>query len=214
VGVVATVMRGLAFTLTVLLGVLGTLFVAGEALADPGGLAGGLLTALWVLPMVALSVLARRRPSTASRVLTLVTWTVAGFTVVDSLVGAVPADGWGPVTAVLTLAVGVALGFLGLHRPGRAGRLLLVLAGTLLVATVGNMVMHQTGLLPPGPGLGASSGVVALPLLVVGGLFLLAEPSPDRTPVGAPHRVSESPTAADRPASSRATGTRNGEQDT
>jgi hypothetical protein len=144
VGVVATVTRGLAFTLTVLLGVLGTLFVAGEALADPGGLAGGLLTALWVLPTVALS----------------------------------------------------------------------VLAGTLLVATVGNVVMHQTGQLPPGPGLGASAGVVALPLLVVGGLFLLAEPSPDRTPVGAPHRVSESPTAADRPASSRATGTRNGEQDT
>ena len=37
----ATVLRILAFSLTALLGVLGTLFVAGEALADPGGLAGG-----------------------------------------------------------------------------------------------------------------------------------------------------------------------------
>jgi hypothetical protein len=86
-------MRGLAFTLTCARAS-SARFAAGEALADPGGLAGGLLTALWALPMVALSV--------------------------------------------------------------------------------------------------------------------LAEPSPDRPP----HRVSESPTAADRPASSRATGTRNGEQDT
>jgi hypothetical protein len=90
-------MRGLAFTLTCARAS-SARFAAGEALADPGGLAGGLLTALWARPMVALSV--------------------------------------------------------------------------------------------------------------------LAEPSPDRPPGGAPHRVSESPTAADRPASSRATGTRNGEQDT
>ena len=161
--------------------------------------------------MAGLSVLAWRRPGTALRVLTLLTWAVAGLTLVDALVGVVPARGWGPVTAVLVLAVGVCLGFLGMSRPGRAGRLMLVLAGTLLVATVGNAVLHQVGVLPPGPGLGASSGAVALPLLVVGGLFLLADRSQDRP---APHRVSESPNVADRPASSRATGTRNGEQDT
>ena len=40
------VLTYLAFSLMALFGVLGTLFVAGEALAEPGGRTGVLLTAL------------------------------------------------------------------------------------------------------------------------------------------------------------------------
>jgi hypothetical protein len=194
------VLTYLAFSLMALFGVLGTLLVAGEALAEPGGRTGVLLTALWVLPAAAVSLLAWRRPEPAARVLTLVTWAAVALTLVDA------PETWGPVTTVVVFAVGVALGFLGLRRPGRAGLLMLVLAVTLLLATVGSVVLHELGLLPPGPGLGASAGVVALPLLVVGTLFRLTH--------RLAQRVSESEPVAERPASSRATGTRNGEQET
>lgn len=200
------VLTYLAFSLMALFGVLGTLFVAGEALAEPGGRTGVLLTALWLLPVAAVSLFAWRRPEPAARVLTLVTWAAVALTLVDALGGRVAPETWGPVTTVVVFAVGVALGFLGLRRPGRAGLLMLVLAVTLLLATVGSVVLHELGLLPPGPGLGASAGVVALPLLVVGTLFRLAHRHAQR--------VSESEPVAERPASSRATGTRNGEQET
>ena len=159
-----------------------------------------------MLPTAAVSLLAWRRPEPAARVLTLVTWAAVALTLVDALGVRVAPETWGPVTTVVVFGVGVALGFLGLHRPGRAGLLMLVLAVTLLLATVGSMVLHELGLLPPGPGLGASAGVVALPLLVVGTLFRLAH--------RLAQRVSESEPVAERPASSRATGTRNGEQET
>lgn len=66
---------------------------------------------------------------------------------------------------------------LAVRRTGRAGMLLAGVALVQLVALVVNVVMHETGALPPGPGF-ANAGVV-LWMLVVGALFVLAEP-PER----------------------------------
>jgi hypothetical protein len=59
-------------------------------------------------------------------VLTVVTALVASFVVLDGVFGIVPRDEIGPVASITVFAVAVPLGFLGLHRPLRAGWLLLL----------------------------------------------------------------------------------------
>lgn len=171
---VAKTLRYVAFGLMALFGLLGSAFVIGETFMDPGGWPAFWVSCLWVVPMLGLSVFALRRPEKAGRVLPVVTAVVLVLVIVDALFGVVPRDDWGPVAAVAVFALGVALGCLGLHRPGQAGLLMVVVAVVMLVAVIGNVVMHQTGALPPGPGLGGSSGAVVMPLLVVGVMFLVA----------------------------------------
>lgn len=172
----ASVLRYVAFTLMALFGLLGGLFVAGYAFEDPGGWAAVGMTALWVVPMVALSVFALRRPAAAGPVLVGVTATVAVFTLLDSVVGVIPRDDMGPVAAIVVFALGVVLAFLGLHRAGLAGLLMVAIALAQLAATM--LVLMGAGGLGEGPGAGGmlttSSGVVVVPLLVVGALFLVA----------------------------------------
>lgn len=155
----AKVLRYVAFTLMALFGLLGGLFVAGEAFADPGGWRAVAMTAAWVLPLIALSVFALRRPAAAGPVFVGATALVVLFTLADSAFGIIP-RGTGPVVAVVAFAIGVALAFLGLHRAELAGLLMVVAGLAQLTATRGH--------------LGGSSGVVVLPILVVGLLFLLA----------------------------------------
>jgi hypothetical protein len=102
------------------------------------------------------------------------------------------------VTAVAVFALGVTQAFLGLHRQVLAGTLMVLTGVVQLVATVVGTAVHA-GLrgegVPAGavPGVGAllggSSGVVVVPLLVVGALFLLAgalADQPGRTPPARP----------------------------
>ena len=169
------ILRYLAFTLMSLFGLLGTMFVAGYAFEDPGGWAAAAMTAAWVVPMVALAGFALRRPETAEPVLIGVTAAVGLSAVLDETLGIIPSDDWGPVTAIVVFGVGVVLAFLGLHRAKIAGLLMTGLALTQLLAIIAGVAVRETGD-GPGPGalLGGSSGVVILPLLVIGGLFLLA----------------------------------------
>jgi hypothetical protein len=168
------VLRYAAFTAMAVFGLLGGMFIAGNAFADPGGWPAAGMTALWAVPMVALSIYALLRPAAAGPVLVGATAMVAVFTVVDSAFGIVPRDDWGPVAAVAVFALGVVLAFLGLHRARLAG-LLMILAGIAqLTATLLGVVIEEADGLGPGATLGGSSGVVVLPLLVIGGLFLLA----------------------------------------
>jgi hypothetical protein len=186
----ASVLRYVAFTLMALFGLLGGLFVAGYAFEDPGGRAAVGMTALWVVPMVALCVFALRRPAAAGTVLVGVTATVAAFTLLDSVVGFIPRDDLGPVAAIVVFALGVVLAFLGLHRAALAGLLMVAISLAQLAATM--LVIVGAGGPGEGPGTGAmlttSSGVVVVPLLVVGALFLVAgamaheSPLPRRTP--------------------------------
>lgn len=171
----ATILRRTAFTFMMAFGLLGTLFVAGYALDDPGGLTGLGMTAAWVLPMLVLTGLALRHPETGAPVLTFATVLVLGFTVVDSLLGIVPRDDVGPVAAITVLALAVALAALGLHRAKLAGVLMVTVALVQLGATVLGVLTRAGGDGPgPGPLLGGSSGVVVLPVLVAGAMFWLA----------------------------------------
>lgn len=171
----ATILRRTAFTFMMAFGLLGTLFIAGYALDDPGGLTGLGMTAAWVLPMLVLAGLALLRPETGGPVLTFATVLVLGFTVVDSLLGIVPRDDVGPVAAITVFALAVALAALGLRRAKLAGVLMVTLALVQLGATVLGVLVRAAGE-GPGPGamLGGSSGVVVLPVLVGGAMFWLA----------------------------------------
>lgn len=173
------VLRYTAFGMMVLFGLLGGLFVAGYAFEDPGGWTAVLMTVGWVLPMLALIAYALVRKQAAGPVFVAVTAFVGLGTVLDSLVTIVPRDSWGPVLAVTVFSLGVALAFLGLYRTRLAGLLLVALALVQLVATALVHLVHGELFAAEGPGLmallGGSSGVVVLPLLVVGVLFLMSD---------------------------------------
>lgn len=171
----ARIVRYVAFGAMALFGLVGGLFAAGYAFEDPGGWTAVAMTVLWVLPVALLVLLALLRPAAAGPVFVGVTAVVATATVLDAAFALVPRDAWGPVGAVSVLGLGVALAFLGLHRAGLAGLLMVVLGLAQLLATV---LAHLGEAPGEGPGLGAmlggSSGVVVPPLLVVGALFLVS----------------------------------------
>lgn len=175
----AKALRYTAFTLMALFGLLGGLFVAGSAFEDPGGWEAVLMTAGWVLPMLALVTYALVRKEAAGPVFVGVTTFVGLGTVLDSLLTVAPRDDWGPVLAVTVFSLGVALAFLGLYRARLAGVLLVALALVQLVATALGHLVHGSLFSGEGPGLmallGGSSGVVVLPLLLIGVLFLMSD---------------------------------------
>jgi hypothetical protein len=174
---ISTLLRWSAFSLMAAFGLLGSLFVAGEISVDPGGWEAVALVALWVLPMLFLCALAVRRTDTAHRVL------VAAVTVLVALwVWFALAPGWwrslmderGPVLAIASFAVGVAVAFLGLRRPGTAGGLLVVMATVPVVASAVASAVLDADRPDPAGVLGGSSTAAAIPTLVVGVLFLLS----------------------------------------
>ena len=166
--------RYTVFALMSLFLLLGSALVLGETFADPGGWAAVVVAAAWVVPAVAARTRSARRPASAERVLPVVTLTVAGLVVVESLTGLVPQDEVGPVATVAAFAAfaafatSIPLAFLGLYRPGRAGLLLLVTGMALAIGALGG-----------GPR--ASATVVAAPLLLFGLLFLATEPPTRRS---------------------------------
>ena len=174
---ISTLLRWSAFSLMAAFGLLGSLFVAGETLVDPGGWEAVALVALWLVPMVFLCALAVRRIDTAHRVL------VAAVTVLAALwVWFALAPGWwrslmderGPVLAIASFAVGVAVAFLGLRRPGTAGALLVVMAAVPVVASAVAAAVLDADRPDPAGLLGGSSTAAAIPTLVVGVLLLLS----------------------------------------
>ncbi len=170
----AKTLRYLAFALMTLFGALGGLFAAGYAFDDPGGWAAIAIVVGWLVPVVALSMLAAWRPTLAGPVLMAVTALVILFSWSDTILRVIPKDSWGPVGSISLLGLGVAIGFLGLNRARLAGWLL-VIAGLaqLLGIVLGSLGRGSDGR-PLGAMLGGSSGVVVLPILIIGALFLIA----------------------------------------
>jgi hypothetical protein len=164
----------LAFAVMTVYAVLAGGFILGETFIDTGALTGVGVSLLWAVPLVGLSVLAARRPDTAAEVLVVLTGLVAVFALANAVLGLVPGD-VGPVAAIMVFTLGVALGFLGLHRALPAGLLMLAAVAAQLAATVLAHAMHGIGV-GPGPGamLTTSSRSVVLPLVAVGLLYLLA----------------------------------------
>lgn len=159
-----------AFGLLVVFAVFGSAFVIAEAATDPGGVSAVLLSASWVVPMVALAGYPWWRPDPAARVLTVVAALVASLVVLDVVADIVPDDEIGPVGSIAAFAVAVALGFRGLHRAALAGWLLLVGASTL-AGVLAKVFEAGAG----AQGAGGSAGAVAIPVLIIGGLFLFAK---------------------------------------
>lgn len=165
-----------AFVLMELYGLVGAAFVVGESLMDPGGTAGVLYAAAWLVPTVALIAYTLRSPQAAARALTVIAGAVASFVVLDGALGIVPrgeGTAVGPVGSIAVLAVSLALGFLGLRRPARAGFLLVLLGAAEVAGGYATVVVHGGGR-PAGAALGGSAAAVTIPALIVGGLFLIA----------------------------------------
>jgi hypothetical protein len=164
--------RYVGFGLTILFAVLGCVFIIGETFVEPGNPAAAILVALWFLPMVALSVYGLRRPEAATKVMLVVAALVSLFVVLEQFFRGVTENA-GPIGSIAVFAVSVALGLLGLRRPLPAGSLMILLGATSLGAALSRSVGSGDGA-SIGDALGASSGAVALPALVIGGLYLVA----------------------------------------
>jgi hypothetical protein len=167
----------LGFAATVVFGALAGLFIAGEALSDPGGSSGALMVAAWAVPLAALIVLALVRPETGQQVLVGVTALAVLVTLVQATVTMFPRE-WGPLSAVVTYVAGIAAGCLGLHRPRAAAGMLATLVGGTVLGVLLSFTLHATGVLPPGPGVGASAMVLALPFLLIALAYLFGAPVP------------------------------------
>jgi hypothetical protein len=165
---VSKVLRYVAFGLALLYGVLGGVFVIGETFADPGGAAAAGLVAAWLVPLGALVALVVLRPEPAATVLV---WVTGGVVVLVLLAGTLlgPGAPAGPIGAVAVFALAMPLAFLGVHAPRLAGLLLVGAAAALVVAALLAAAVHGHR-----TGIGGSTAAVALPVLAIGGLFLLA----------------------------------------
>jgi hypothetical protein len=145
------------------------LMVAGYTLADPGGWTGLGLTALWVVPALALAVLAFYRPDTAVSVLAAAALAPVGFgvwTLIDYQGVRDWEDQRGPVLLVLIVAVGVPLAVEGLSRATAAGLMMLEITVVPLVLSIIGAGGQW--------GQALSIGLLSAPVVIGGVLFVLA----------------------------------------
>ncbi|EWT02102.1 hypothetical protein N865_07045 [Intrasporangium oryzae NRRL B-24470] len=159
-----------AFVWVVGFGVLATVWYVAEVIRDPGGVAGGLLSAAVVAAIVLLTLVVLRLPDASGRILDGAVVVVVALAVLGAFTSVT--TGWGPGTAVAAFVVAVPIAFLGLREPRHAAILLLVAGVAPLLERVGRALSQGEG--PVLHGIGGSAGAVALPLIVGGVLFLLA----------------------------------------
>lgn len=144
-----------------------TLFVGGEAMADPGGWVGIGGSAAVVVFMVGLGALALFRPGVALVALAVAACAPLAFGV-WSLVDYPAASTWedthGPISLVLVVAVCAPAAVAGLFRTRGAGYL-------ILVVTVVPIVLATLGAASYRP---LMIGLLQLPFIISGALFLVA----------------------------------------
>lgn len=180
----STVLRRTALVLTSLLVVGGLLFALGYAFEDPGGWAAVLIAAAVALPLVGLTVLAAKSASTA---VTVLTWAVVAFAAWAVVNRFVQVDA--PTIPVIALILALPIAVVGQRNATRAGQLLHAVAAVPLLLLLVRLV--TSGGDGPGPGdlIGGSTGVVILPLVVLGALFLAAGAPGRAAPAPGRHRV-------------------------
>lgn len=143
------------------------MFVAGETFMDTDQVRALWLVLAWLAPLLLLSAFAWFRPGWATPVLAVLTAAIA----LAAIWFALDPSAWraientvGPIRALATFVLGVALAALGLRRPGEAGWMLLAI-GILPVA------VSSFGSLP-----GSSSlSVVSFMPVITGILFLVSD---------------------------------------
>jgi hypothetical protein len=158
------VLRSLALGFACLVTAMGSAFIAGYAMDDPGGLEGVGLVLLWAVPLGVLALLAWQRPERAVVVLEVLTAAVIAVAVSFAVA---PSNwrsfenGHGPVRAIGVFVLMLPVAILGWHRPRLAGWMLLIIG-------VVPMVLSTT---PQGSG---SMRAIAVPAAIDGAIFLLA----------------------------------------
>lgn len=190
----ARVLRIVGLVLTSLFAAFGILFAAGYAFEDPGGWQGAALFACMVVPLAALTWLARRHPAAGLRWVMVGAVLLLAWAVLEVFVDVVDA----PVLPMATLVLSVPAGVLGLRNARRGGELLLLIAAAPVVSVLARVLGEREG--PPlGAALGGSTGVVVLPLLLFAGIFLVAAAVEPRHPAGSSDdSVTRSPSGAAR----------------
>ena len=127
----ARFVRTFAFVVMLIVGGFFALFVAGEALTDPGGWAGVALVVVWALPLGALAVLGFTRPDQVRAVFVVLTGAVAAMTlwfVLDRHGWSSFEDRHGPVRTIASFALLFALSFYAWKRPWSGGWMMLIVS--------------------------------------------------------------------------------------
>lgn len=166
----STLLRRGAFAVMMVFGVLALGFILGTIAEDPGGWSAVMLSAVVLVPILSLSVVAVRTPELATRTLVVGVGLLAGYAVVEAFV---PLRMAGPVVAVGTVVLAVPMAVLGLRHAREAG-VLLVLDGLVPVLGLALVALQHADEGSRGLHLGGSSGAAGVPVLLVGALFLLA----------------------------------------
>ena len=129
----ARILRRTGFTLMVLnVAFFGT-FLTGDTFSDPGGWRAIGLIAIWLIPMVALGLLAWLYPDRTGWLLAAVVAVVIGLSIwfaIDPAAWRAVENRNGPIRAVIVFVVSAILALWGLRRTMRAG-VLLVIVGFL-----------------------------------------------------------------------------------
>lgn len=176
---VANVIRRIALVLTALFAIGGLLFALGYAFTDLPIGSALLITALTVVPLAGLTFLAMRKPEVAPAVLTAGVGLFAAYAVLGLFVDVVEA----PDIPVIALILALPIAVIGQRHALWAGVLMLVLAAfpflEIVVRMFGEAAADRPGL---GVLLGGSTGVVVVPLAVLGVLFLIAGGRGRQTP--------------------------------
>jgi hypothetical protein len=164
----STMLRRAALTVMVVVALLAMPFIAGELLDDPGGVVGVLAVLGIAALLVGLVGEALRRPWRAMRLIAL---GLAAALAYSLLAVPLPALRWGPVVPVAALLLAVPAAVVGLRHAREAGALL-VAAGLVPLAdrVVAALTHGDAGQLA----IGGSPAAIAVPLLLVGAMFLLA----------------------------------------
>lgn len=166
----SSLLRRGAFVVMMVFGVLALGYILGTIAEDPGGWAAVVLSAVVLVPILSLSVVAVRTPEPANRILAVGVGLLAGYAVVEAFV---PLRMAGPVVAVGTVVLAVPMAVLGLRHAREAGTLL-VLDGLVPVLGLALVALQHADEGSRGLHLGGSSGAAGVPVLLVGALFLLA----------------------------------------
>ncbi|MGA8048117.1 MAG: hypothetical protein WCA30_17815 [Dermatophilaceae bacterium] len=180
-GTTAKVLKYAAFGVLIVVAVLGGAFAAGYAFQDLPFRAAALGTVIALAFIVTMSVLALRRTDVAVTALLVITAGLSVLALVDGRWDVFTRDVNGPVMTVLLLITAAPLAVLGLRRAFEAGVMILILGVAQLVGT-GIAHAVASGQFEWGLLLRGSGGVVVLPLLLGGLLFILAGRSDHETP--------------------------------
>lgn len=163
-------MRKVAFYVLNGFAVLATLFISGYAFEDPGGWQAAGLTAAWVVPMIAIVLLAWRYP----KVMRIPLVVLAGISVIVSASQAVWLEQWkdflnrvGPVEAIASFVVVMGLNaYARYHDELLGGALMFAVAVTPIAALYFGTGM-QRGIL------GGSTSALMLPGVIAGAAYII-----------------------------------------